>query len=157
MSDILHDAGVKHPFVILIPGCSARHPQKRWPYYGELAEKFLDAGYQVVTAPGPDEIDLCKALPGITLTEGNFLDWFDLAGVLQQSAFVVGNDTGPTHIAVHLERPGLALFGPHASAHSTGVLGRKLDVIECKDLNDLSVDSVFAKSLELISAYSNEV
>ena len=157
VSEILQDAGVKHPIVTLIPGCSARHPHKRWPYYGALAEKFLDAGYDVVTVPGPDEIDLCNALPGITLTGDSFLNWFDLAGILQQSAFVVGNDTGPTHIAVHLERPGLALFGPHASAHSTGVLGRELNVLECKDLNDLSVEDVFARSQELISAHSKEV
>ncbi len=157
VTDILREAGVKHPFVTLIPGCSARHPQKRWPYYGALAEKFIDSGYQVVTVPGPDEIDLCKALPGITLTGDSFLNWFDLAGILQQSAFVVGNDTGPTHIAVHLERPGLALFGPHASAHSTGVLGRKMNVLECADLKDLSVDDVFAKSQELMTAHSNEV
>jgi len=157
VSNILHDAAVKHPFVTLIPGCSARLPQKRWPYYAKLADRFLNAGYDVVTVPGPDEIELCKALPGVTLTGDSFLNWFDLAGVLQQSAFVVGNDTGPTHIAVHLERPGLALFGPHASAHSTGVLGRKLEVLECKDLNDLSVDDVFTRSQELMSVHSNEV
>lgn len=157
VTEILQKAGVDKPFVTLIPGCSARHPQKRWPYYAELAQRFLDGGYEVVTVPGPDEIDLCNSLPGKTLVGDGFLNWFDLAGILQKSAFVVGNDTGPTHIAVHLNRPGLALFGPHASAHSTGVLGRRLEVLECPDLALLDVGEVYSKSTELMLAHSNEV
>jgi len=157
VSGILQAENVNVPFVTLIPGCSAKHPKKRWPYYAELAEKLLDAGYDVVAVPGPDEIELCTALPGKTLTGAGFLNWFDLAGILQKSAFVVGNDTGPTHIAVNLDVPGLALFGPHASAHSTGILGRKMEVLEVDDLTALDVDTVFSKTIELMAVHSKEV
>ncbi len=111
----------------------------------------------MVTAPGPDEMELCAKIPGKTLTGDTFLNWFDLAGVLQGAALVVGNDTGPTHIAAHLDRPGLALFGPHASAHSTGMEGRVLKVIECDDLVQLSVEEVFNKAKGLVNPHSKEV
>ncbi len=65
VSAILAEAGVRPGYIVLIPGCSAKHPQKRWPYYAELAEKLHAAGHQTVTVPGPDELELCRALPSI--------------------------------------------------------------------------------------------
>ena len=152
VSKIRRNEGVKKPFVALIPGCSARHPHKRWPYYRELALALLNDGYDVVTAPGPDELDLCAQIPGTMLTGGKFLDWFDLAGVLQQAEYVVGNDSGPTHIAAHLDRPGLALFGSHTKARATSIGSRKLDVIEVDDLKDLEVETVLSRVREALSA-----
>ncbi len=151
VSKILIEANVKRPFIALIPGCSARHPQKRWPYYGELAQALLDDGFDVVTVPGPDEIDLCAQIPGTMLTGGKFLDWFDLAGVLQQADFIVGNDTGPTHIAAHLDRPGLALFGAHTTARSTSIASRELEAIETDDLSKLTVETVLKQVRGAIS------
>jgi ADP-heptose:LPS heptosyltransferase len=151
VSSILNNAEVRSPLITLIPGCSARHLQKRWPYYGELAEALLGDGFEVVTVPGPDEMDLCATIPGKMLTGSKFLDWFDLAGVLAASVFVVGNDTSPTHIASHLEVPGLALFGPHTSAASTSITARKLEAIEVADLAELRVETVLEAVRQLNS------
>ena len=151
VSKILADANVRKPFVALIPGSSARHPNKRWPYYAELAQALLDDGLDVVTTPGPDELDLCAQIPGTMLTGGNFLDWFDLAGVLKQAEYVVGNDTGPTHIAAHLNQSGLALFGPHTTALATSIGSRQMEVIEVKDLKDLEVKTVLSRIREDLS------
>ena len=151
VSVILAKADIKAPLITLIPGCSAQHPHKRWPYYGELAEALLSDGFEVVTVPGPDELDLCAEIPGKMLTGEKFLNWFDLAGVLKASDFVVGNDTGPTHIASHLERPGLALFGPHASAASTSITSRKLEAIEVAELAELEVETVLKAVRQRIS------
>lgn len=139
VSAILTD--VRAPYVVLVPGSSARHPQKRWPHYAELAQALMAAGYNVVTAPGPDETG--PDLSGHALrSEKGFLDWFQLAGVMKRAAFVIGNDTGPTHLASHLGVRGLALFGQHMPADRTGVLRENFGAIEVEDLKTLSVARV---------------
>ncbi|MEQ1661430.1 MAG: glycosyltransferase family 9 protein [Thiobacillus sp.] len=149
VSGLLRHEGVKQPYVALIPGCAARHPYKRWPYYAQLADVLLQHGYDVVTAPGPDEIELAKSIHGHTLLGPNgFLNWFELAGVLQGSSFVIGNDTGPSHVAACLMKPGLALFGPHTSATLTGMVRGNFQAIEVTDLATLSVDAVLEAMLE---------
>jgi len=142
----LSAAGVNGRYIALIPGSSASHPDKRWPYYAELAEMIREhTKYLPVTIPGPDEVELCRGLPATALfgADGKVLDWFGLAGVLRQAAFVVGNDTGPTHIAANLGRPGLALFGDHKSPASTGIERHQFRALAVNDLYDLSVDTVF--------------
>lgn len=159
VSGLLRHEGVKQPYVALIPGCATRHPYKRWPYYARLADVLLQHGYDVVTAPGPDEIELAKSIPGHTLLGSNgFLNWFELAGVLQGACFVIGNDTGPSHVAACLSKPGLALFGPHTSAALTGMVRGNFQAIEVSDLALLSVDAVLDAVLpRLPSHQSNSV
>ncbi|MDB5546223.1 MAG: glycosyl transferase family 9 [Hyphomicrobiales bacterium] len=143
-------AGVRSPYVVLVPGSSARHPQKRWPSYAELAQALMAAGYDVVTAPGPDETG--PDLPGHALRgEKGFLDWFQLAGVMKGARFVIGNDTGPTHLASHLGVRGLALFGQHMPAERTGVLRENFGAIEVEDLKTLSVARVMDEALKRLS------
>jgi ADP-heptose:LPS heptosyltransferase len=143
MSLFLEREGVRKPYVVLIPGCSAKHPQKRWPYYAQLASALIERGYAVVTAPGPDEIELSKSLPGhVLLGPNGFLNWFELAGVLKDACYVVGNDTGPSHVAACLGKPGLALFGPHTSAARTGIARGAFRAIEVPDLAALPVETV---------------
>ncbi|HEX4870653.1 MAG TPA: glycosyltransferase family 9 protein [Moraxellaceae bacterium] len=153
MSAFLAAEGVKPGYVFLIPGCAAKHPQKRWPYYADLARELIARGYQVVTAPGPDEIELCKSIPGITLLgPKGFLGWFELAGVIRAAAFVVGNDTGPSHVAACLGRPGLVLFGSHTSAARTGILRDDFLAIEVGELKDLPVQQVLEAILPRLPA-----
>ena len=158
VSQILATEGVRKPYIALIPGCSAKHPQKRWPYYAELAQALIGQGYDVVMAPGPDEIELSKSIPGHTLLGPNgFLNWFELAGVLKGACFVVGNDTGPSHVASCLGKPGLALFGPHTSAARTGICRGEFKAIEVTNLVDLDVQTVLNAVLSRIPAQENSV
>ena len=138
-------ADVRRPYVVLVPGSSARHPQKRWPHYEALARALIEAGHDVVTAPGPDETG--PDLPGRVLRGGSYLNWFQLAGVLKAAAFVIGNDTGPTHLASHLGARGLALFGSHMPAERTGVVRDGFGAIEVADLKELSVARVWDEVL----------
>lgn len=141
MNPFLNAEGVRRPYVALIPGCS--HPQRRWPYFSELARLLIDKGYDVVTAPGPDEIELAKTIPGHTLLGPNgFLNRFELAGVLKEACFIVGNDTGPSHVAAYLDKPGLVLFGPETRAARSGMCRGHFHAIETEDLSRLSVTSV---------------
>jgi len=140
---LLADAGVIKPFILLIPGSSSRHPQKRWPYYAELAKRLIDEGFQIVTAPGPDEMDLADQIPGIALKgPRGFINWFELAGVMKKAVFIVGNDTGPSHLAAHIGAPGLALFGSHTTAERTGIERENFAAIEVVNLANLPVARV---------------
>lgn len=157
VSALLADANLKPGFILLVPGSSASLPHKRWPFYGELAKRFIADGRQVVTVPGPDERELCTTIPGTTLTGGSFLGWFDLAGVVASAGFVVGNDTGPSHLAAHMGKPGLALFGSHTSVEKTGIKTDSFDAIEVADLNQLSVEDVYQAVQVRLSTHSNSV
>lgn len=139
-------------YVVLIPGSAAKHGHKRWPHYAALAQRLGERGHEVVVAPGPDEMELARTLPCRVLTgPSGYLDWFALAGVLRHAAFVVGNDTGPTHLAAGLGTPGLALFGPHTRAVRTGIRMRAFDAMEVPDLQALTVDAVMAAILERLA------
>lgn len=111
-------------YAVLLPGASARHPQKRWPGYAALAQRLAANGWQVVSVPGPDEMDALGAMPGdVLLDDGRPLTIPRLASVLLGAGLVVGNDSGPTHLAAHLGCRGIALFdGRGASPQRVGIL-----------------------------------
>ncbi len=141
---ILKAHQVPEKFIVLLPGGSAEHPEKKWPGYGDLAENMIAAGMTPVTIPGPEEMDLRKTMPGIVLLNNNrYLNYFELAGVLAKASYIIGNDSGPTHIGAHLGRKGLALFGGHASALSSGIQHTNFDWIEVKDLQDLEISKIW--------------
>ena len=149
VDDLLISHGVKPGFVLLIPGASAGHAGKRWPRFSELAERLLEHDIQPVTVPGPAEMEHCRTISGkMLVTEDGYLDYFALAGVAQHAAFVIGNDTGPTHIAAHLGRPGLALYGGHTTPHSTGIQHTRFAWLEHHDLADLTLEKVWQKFQE---------
>ncbi len=146
VTPILSDAGITPGFVVLFPGASKSHEHKRWPHFRELAMRLQMAGKEVVTIPGPDEMELCRAIPGKTLVpDGGYYDIFTLAGIVKQASIVVGNDTGPTHIAAHLGLPGIALFGGHVGPFSTGIQHTGFTVIESAGLFDLPLDTVWRR------------
>lgn len=151
MSVLLQQYGLTEDFVVLIPGCSKKHPQKRWPYYRELAARLCDEGRRVVTVPGPDEMELCREIPGdMLMAGGRWLDYFELAGVLKKAQYIVGNDTGPTHIGAHLRRDGLALFGSHSEPLHTGIQHSRFTWLEENDISSIPVDKVVQTVLQNI-------
>jgi ADP-heptose:LPS heptosyltransferase len=135
-------------YVVLLPGSSARHPAKRWPHYAALARDLAARGHDVVTVPGPDDMQVCRSLPGTMLTAASRpLDFFGLAGVLKRARLVVGNDSGPTHLAAHLGVPGLALFGAGTPAGLTGIARPNMTVLTATPLAALSPDAVLEAAL----------
>ena len=149
VDDLLLAHGVEPGFVLLIPGASAGHAAKRWPRFTELAERLLAHHIQPVTVPGPADMVQCQAIPGKMLVAGDgCLDYFALAGVALQAAFVIGNDTGPTHIAAHLGRPGLALYGGHTAPHTTGIQHTRFEWLERSNLAELTLETVWQKFQE---------
>lgn len=139
---LMQSHGLAPGFVLLMPGSSARHPEKRWPYYPELAKELVIRGMVVVTVLGPEEQALAKDMPGCVLSA---LSWFQLAGLMRHASFIVGNDSGPSHLASALGRPGLALFGPHTSAMRAEIRRDSFQACEVGDLSKLSVPEVLSR------------
>lgn len=152
VTSLLRVKGIGSPNIVLIPGASAAHQEKRWPYYGPLAEKLMALGYEVVNVLGPDELGLAPALKGHVLSG---LTWFQLAGVIAQASFVIGNDTGPSHLASCLQKKGLAIFGPTTSASRSALARFDFETIESDHLSQLTVDAVINHFLLSIGVRSN--
>jgi ADP-heptose:LPS heptosyltransferase len=141
ISALLNKHGIGEDYIVLIPGSSSQHLDKRWPHYAALATALINKGKQVVVILGPEEADIGKQMPG-HLVQG--LNWFELAGVLNGATFVVGNDTGPSHIASYLNKAGLAIFGPTTSAARAEIGHRNFKTIEVDNLAALTVEQVLA-------------
>jgi ADP-heptose:LPS heptosyltransferase len=152
VAEILNEAKVSDPYVVLLAGASARRTEKCWPHYDKLAQKLIGKGICVLTVPGPDDFDLCRTIPGIMLTGPHkYLNFFQLAGVLQKAAYVVGNDSGPSHLASHLGVPGLALFSGHVPAYRTGIERDNFIYIEAEKMDLIPVERVYGEIQKTIN------
>jgi len=134
-------------FIVLIPGSSKKHTEKRWPYYKELANKLLKEDFNVVSIFGPDELDLENTIPGYKF---NNLHLMDVAGIINKSIFVIGNDSGPSHIASCLRKPGIALFGPTTSGTKSELSRKPFQILESGSLKYLKVNKVWKLIKKLI-------
>ena len=136
-------------YILLFPFCSPHLKVKQWPYYNELIKMILNNfgdKYKVITAPGPDEIDISKDFNAIPILDLNkSLTISQLATLIKNSKFVISNDTGPAHMAAHLGSKGLALFGKHTTAYKVSIERENFKAIQVSDLNKLSVEKVFEK------------
>ncbi len=139
VSKQLNKQGIEQGYIALIPGSSAEHLHKRWPHYAILATALINIGHHVVSILGPDETELGKNMTGHIVQN---LSWFELAGVLNGAKFVIGNDTGPSHIASYLNKEGVAIFGPTTSAARAEIGRRHFQTIEVDNLETLSVEQV---------------
>ena len=106
-------------YVSVFPG--ARWNTKRWPIdrYAQLVQRVLDSGESVVLAGSPDEKPLCDQIEAAIKAAGSRLlnlaektDLPMLIALLSRAKLVVGNDSGPLHIAAALGRPVVGLYGP---------------------------------------------
>ena len=141
-------------YIILFPFCSPHLTIKKWPFYNELIEtlknKFNDE-YQIITAPGPNEINDAKKINALTILDnGKALNISQLASLIKNSSFVVANDTGPAHMAAHLNVKGLTLFGSHTTAYKVSIERDNFKAIQVGNLTKLGHQKVFEKILEKI-------
>jgi ADP-heptose:LPS heptosyltransferase len=138
-------------YIVLFPFCSAHLTHKKWPNYNELISliknKFSD-NYKIVVAPGPSEINDAKVVNAISILDNNkALNISQLSSLIKDSSFVVANDTGPAHMAAHLDVKGVTLFGKHTTAHKVSIERDNFKAIQVTDLNNLSASKVLEKIL----------
>ena len=136
--------------------------RKRWPFFKELAQLLVSDGYSVALIGGETELrefDSSEWPPVI-----NCLGRFDIPetiNVLKRCTVVVGNDSGPVHLAAAAGAKTIALFGStflpknHPLGESCIVIYRDMDCSPCQYtdrwdacsdwqcINSIAVDEVF--------------
>ncbi len=98
-------------------------------------------------APGPNELKEAALLNAkIILKENNEpIDIKMLISLINDAKFVIANDTGPAHIASHLNKSGLVLFGSHTSAKKVSIENSNFKTLSVKNLSDLNVETVLSE------------
>ena len=72
-------------------------------------------------------------------------------GIIKDSSFIIGNDTGPAHICSHMNKRGLVLFGSHTSAHKVSIESEKFKPISVKDLRLLKTEIVMEEIKKVLN------
>ena len=133
-------------YILLFPFCSKKHQNKKWPYFKELILKLKENyknAYPILVAPGPNEIKEVTLLNAKVVTDNNkAVNIKTLISLISNAKFIIANDTGPAHIASHLDKKGLVLFGSHTSAKKVSIENYNFKAISVKDLKDLDVETV---------------
>ena len=133
-------------YILIFPFCSKKHINKKWPFFKDLIveiKKEYKNNYPVLIAPGPKEIKEAIKLNAKTfLDNGNSINIKMLISLISKAKFIISNDTGPAHIASHLNKKGLVLFGSHTTAKKVSVGNSNFKVISVKNLKELSVSTV---------------
>ena len=136
-------------YILFFPFCSPHLSSKKWPYYNELISMInrkSENKLKVLIAPGPDEIKEASNINALCILDnGKALDISQLATIIKDSSFVVANDTGPAHMAAHLNSKGIVLFGSHTTAFKVSIERENFKPIQVADLNNLSSEKVLEK------------
>ena len=141
-------------YILLFPFCSPHLTQKKWPYYNELIDLIkinLNNTYKIIVAPGPNEIEQAKKINAdCILDNGKPINISQLSSFIKESSFVVANDTGPAHMAAHLNAKGISLFGSHTTPFKVSIERENFKSIQVNDLGKLSPEKVFERLKEKI-------
>ena len=136
-------------YILIFPFCSPKLIKKKWPYYRELIQKLKQEfknKYSVLLAPGPNELEEANQLNAKVILENSQpVNIKTLVSLIYGAKFIIANDTGPAHIASHLDKKGLALFGSHTSAKKVSIENFNFKAISVKDLKDLKVETVVSE------------
>ena len=142
-------------YILVFPFCSPKLEKKKWPYYSILISQLKSKykrKYDIVIAPGPNEINDAKLLNAIVLLdEGKSLKINQLISLIKDASFIISNDTGPAHICSHMNKPGLVLFGSHTSAHKVSIETEKFKAISVKNLNLLKTETVMESIKKILN------
>ena len=133
-------------YILLFPFCSKKLPQKKWPYFRELILKLKQDyknKYPILLAPGPHEIEEANKLNAKVVLDNNEpIDIKTLISLISNAKFIIANDTGPAHIASHLDKKGIVLFGSHTTPDKVSIENYNFKAITVKNLKNLNVDTV---------------
>jgi ADP-heptose:LPS heptosyltransferase len=141
-------------FAVLIPGCSPHALYKRWPAqkFAEMARMLRSKNLTCVaigTAADAEAVAVVKSFAPEIIDLCAQTSLFELAGILRRAAIVIGNDTGPLHMAAALQAPTVALFSGKSDPVWSKPPGPKVAWRRCADIADLSVEEVCAAFEEL--------
>jgi heptosyltransferase-2 len=124
------------PFGLIHPGGGSnpgmRLLSKRWPpaRFAEVAGRLASAGVRPAVVWGATDVEpasqLLSAAPAGVMALGLDLPLMGVAAAAQLARVYVANDSGPTHMAVAVGTPAVAIFGP-SDERRYGPFGRYAD------------------------------
>ena len=141
--------GLTSPYALIIPGASGRH--KCWPAenYGVVAKAVSDNGILPVLIGSSMEGDLGEKITHIEPRTKSLIgktDLFQIVSLATKAKFVVGNDTGPMHVATLAGANGIVLFATSFSIpeiHAPrGVKGKGVEIIQAPSFEDIKIQDV---------------
>tara|TARA_X000000368_G_scaffold191923_1_gene151305 strand:- start:1066 stop:1998 length:933 start_codon:yes stop_codon:yes gene_type:complete len=145
----LTDQYTNRDYILIFPFCSKKHENKKWPFFKDLISKIrreYKNNYSVLIAPGPGEFEEANQLNAkVVMHNGESISIKMLISLINDAKFIIANDTGPAHIASHLKKKGLVLFGSHTSAAKVSIENSNFKAITVKNLAELNVDTVMGE------------
>ena len=139
-------------YILIFPFCSPKLHKKKWPYYKDLIsllKRDFSKEFNIAIAPGPNEIDEAKSFDvNVILNKGLPLNINELISLINNSSYIVSNDTGPAHICAHLNKRGVVLFGSHTTPEKVSMESQNFKSIRADNLKNLSVADVYEKIRE---------
>lgn len=128
-----------HKVVVMHAGASKRY--KQWPVdnFRRLASHIVAAGYRLILiGAGPIDAQINESITTAINSKrcinlSDQLSLPDLAYTLSNAYFVIGNDSGPSHLGSALGAPGVVLFGP-TEIGLWRPLGKQTTVLHHKEL-----------------------
>ena len=146
--------GGPRPYVLFVPGGSAHRLDKRWPAerYGQLGKILAERGYDIVVIGGLQESALARQIQrevGQARDLTGRTDFAKIAVLGAKAALVVGNDTGPLHLAAATGSPTVVLFSSASDPELAAPRGH-VTVLRSGNLGDLSVAEVLQAANALL-------
>lgn len=131
----LASSGVKEGDTLIGLNPGAAWPTKQWPTrsFAALGDILMEKyGYKVVIFGGPGDIPLVQEvvsqMNNQPIIAGGKTSLKELAALIKKCKIFIGNDTGPMHLAIAVQTPVIALFGPTNHIY-TGPYGPKKLVV----------------------------
>ncbi len=136
-------------YAVLVPGAAPHRPGKRWPaaLFAEIGRALATRGSVPVIVGGAGDAGLAAEVAAGCAGAVDLAGRTDLAGlaaVLAGAEVVVGNDTGPMHLAAALGRRCVVLFGGESDPALTAPRGAGVVVVRAADLRGLEAGRVVA-------------
>ena len=134
------------PMALLIPGSAATRPLKRWPaeHYADLAAALAARGFDVAVIGSAQEREIAALIQSRAPATRDLTGKTDFATIARlgaTAAVVIGNDTGPTHLAAAAGAPTVSLFSGDSRPELSAPRG-KVTVLRREALADLPVAEV---------------
>lgn len=147
LDDPLTGFEVPQRFALLIAGCSPQHPHKRWPpeYYADLAQKLAGKGIASLAVGTQEDafvVASIRALAPEVIDITGKTSLKQLAALARRAELVVGNDTGPTHLAAAVGARTVALMSEKVNPIWSAPKGPQASWVQGKPLMSLSVEAV---------------
>ena len=134
---------------VLVPGCSAAKPQKRWPAerFADIATAEMETGRKVAIVGTAADREVADAVMNAASGSVDLVgktELGDLAVLFCHAGAVIGNDTGPTFLAARVGTPTLMLMGADTDPSMSAPVGARAGWFREDRISEIASDDALA-------------